>query len=133
MPITISKFLLALEALFLVFPITVLFSLWASHFFTAIIEPKAWFVALIILLSTMALIAGWRLMLAFWLGGSSSLRRVQPLFWFLAAAGGIASAGIVLLALLNIGHEVRRYVGLLGFGSPLIIPFLHLRLELRRQ
>jgi hypothetical protein len=132
MSISISKFLLALEALFLVFPITVLFSLWASVFFTAMIEPKAWFVMLVILLSSMSLFSGWRLMLAFWLGGSNSLRRVHAAFWFTATAGCIASVLMVLLTLINVGHELRRYVGLLGFGLPLIIPFLHLRLELRR-
>ena len=131
----LSKVLLALEAIVVVGPITLLFSTIALERFGAAIDSEGvWqFELLSFVIIVASLCAGWSLMALFWRRGSEGIRTSSRLLWFVALVG--AAAAVIAVACLASGTpthwppDVRRSIWGLAWGTPLLLPLFHLLAE----
>jgi hypothetical protein len=131
----LSKFLLALEAILLVAPITFLFTMIASEMLQSSLEFKtAWQLGLLtfVIIAT-SLGAGWSLMFEFWRNGPTGLRKSPFIAWAFVLCGGLAAlVAAVFLATADPSgwlpaakHSLSAFV----FGLPLLVPLCHLLAE----
>jgi general stress protein CsbA len=142
-----SKLLVAVEALVLFVPVTLLAALSIlgaiAFVLAAHMEPYEQAQAIVYLIPVVPLIAGWMLIGRFLASGRAGLRSCGALLWWLAALGG----AIVLAAICvgssfdkheleyepTLGRWVLLYFRELAFGLPALVPLVHLAIERRRQ
>ena len=128
----LSKILLALEALLLVVPITVLFATIASDLFFSFLQfSDAWQLGLFVFVVIAAsLVAGWSLMVAFWRHGPTRLRKGFSASWAIVLVG--AACIVSATAILVVGNPshwpptVKQSLWALAWGLPLLVPLAHL-------
>jgi len=135
MTLRLSKVLLAIEAIVLVAPITLLFSSIASEMLMSSLRFKsAWQIELLSLtIIATSLAGGWVLMIGFWRHGSAGLRTDSSIAWVLVLCGAISTllavaslaTGIQSLLLPGVDHVLGAFV----WGLPLLVPLCHLLAE----
>ena len=123
--IKLSRFLVGLEAGFLLLPVTLVvlpfgIVLTGISFRDGIID-----VGIITLLALFSLFSGWVLTLSFILKGLETMKRLGR-FWFFPASLGVL---ITLLSGLLALVDNQSQLTVLVFGSPTLLVFLHLALE----
>jgi hypothetical protein len=131
----LSKFLLALEAIVLVAPITLLFSMVALEMLLSLLQfEDAWqFGLLSFVIIATSLVAGWSLMAQFWRQGRASFRTSSRVTWALALVGAFST--LIAAVLLFAGEPsrwppmVKRSLAALVWGLPLLVPLGHLFAE----
>jgi len=135
MPTRVSKFLLGLEALLLIVPISFLFITLLPGAFALLFKPQN-FPAASLLTFAMgaALLSAARVIAAFYLDGVLGLRRVHGVWWFLCAAGALISVAGVVTATLRKSVDASEsdfifVLKLSAVGVPLMIPLAHVLLE----
>jgi hypothetical protein len=130
-----SKILMAVEALLLVAPVTLLFLIGVSDWFFSILEfSVGWQARLFVLLiASSSLVAGWWLMVQFWRHGSGRLVTVPKYVWALLT---LAALAVVVTSLLVFASSIFASLkprfedfAILIFGLPLLIPLAHLVIE----
>jgi len=132
---TTSKILLGLEALLLVVPVTLLFMIGASDLYFSVLGfQEGWLTRLLVLLIvTMALFAGWWLMVQFWRHGSGRLLSAPGYVWALVMLAAVAVVVASVLALASstfaVLEPLAERLRILLFGLPLLIPLAHLGSE----
>jgi hypothetical protein len=126
----LSKFLIAIEALLLLVPLSSLaFLMWASRL---IGEPLGWWTLdPILLVSTISLACGWILVFRFFVYGTTVLRSTSSLVWVGAILGGAAVIAAVAIKFGGIGVKAAflEYFSLFVFGIPALVPLSHIILE----
>lgn len=130
-----SRVLLAIEALVLCLPLTLIYGfrvLPAALYFSgdATVEPL-YLTVVVHLVIIAGLLSAWRLMTGFILFGQVSLRRAAGLWW---AVSGLVAC-LALLAWLippGDGTSVPTSLSAFGWGVIFLPPYLHLLLERRR-
>ena len=131
----LSKILLALEAIFLVIPVTVLFSMIALEMLqTTLRFETAWqFGLLLLAIIATSLAAGWLLMFEFWRHGTAGLRASSSIVWALAICGALST--LVAVGFLATGNSLpwpaaENYsLWAFAWGLPLLVPLGHLLAE----
>jgi hypothetical protein len=142
MPIQLSKFLLALEALCILVPLTLLFGIWSALHIFQLAYPTLNFAAWLLEMTISVLLAGLLLCIAlelsvrFIFGGIVLLQAARIWKWRVSYAGAVASLVALAMYLPNLhisffDAKPEYHSVLLGYlyGSPLIIPLVHLWLE----
>jgi hypothetical protein len=143
---SLSRFLVALEALFLAVPVTALATLAGTAGLLLLTDrpipnyERAQ--TIVYLLPFVPLVAGWILMARFVVFGSVALRSTSRVLWVAAALG----VGLFVLAALcaaawrrspgffepdSVWYWVLSYFRELVFGLPALVPLTHLALERR--
>lgn len=110
-------------------PVTLLFLLWAPDeilrpWSRVFLEGK-----LLMILTGLPLLAGWRLMIAFWRRGASALRETHALVWAAATIGALSAIVASGLFWMTNGERMPGSFGIAAFGAPLLVPFIHLVVE----
>jgi len=135
MPERLSKIVLALEALLIAAPLTLLyfFFVFPSALFSSLLLQSSWLSALNLIVTVSSLLAGWSLMVKFWRTGAGGLKDSPPFIWGLAYVGAVSVliALVVLIAGQSLGWTslANSEVTALLFGIPLLLPFGHLFAE----
>jgi hypothetical protein len=138
MPIRFSKILLLIEALFLIVPISLLFTTLLPAAFSFLFKFKSLSSSassLLVFVMGAALLSSARVLAAFYCEGASGLRRVHGVWWCLCAAGASISVAGVVTSILkrSVGVSDSDFVFVLklaSMGILLIIPLAHVLLEL---
>jgi hypothetical protein len=139
MPKTLSRWLLAIELVFIAGPVSVLLLLFACMDAPA----QAWrypdlhhFAVLGLALVALAgLTAGWVLGLSFVARGNDGLRSRHGAWWALASAGGMLALAALASNLAPPSADYselwwfRQDFGMFALGLLLLLPFLHLGIE----
>jgi hypothetical protein len=130
---TTSRLLVAAQALAICLPLTglFLFAFLPSSFYFIIHPPPvppglSSAAASVVILAT--LLCAWRLLLTFIFRGAAALQSLSVVWWvlpFIAAALGIFVVAFVLTASVIEPSGINAF----GWGLPLLLPLLHLRLE----
>ena len=130
-----SRVLLALEALVLCLPLTLLYVfrvLPATYYLSGSDSVDPLYITVAVNLVIIAgLVSAWRLMTGFILFGPASLKRASGRWW--ALAGLVAS--LTVLAWLfsdSAGSSAFSPFSALGWGIVFLPPYIHLLLERRR-
>jgi len=131
----LSKVLLALEAIVVVAPITLLFSTVALEMLLQSLQfETAWQLGLfsLVVIAT-SLAAGWWLMVTFWRHGSARLQTPFSIPWALVLVGALSTLVAVLVLASGDSSQwppvVRRSLWALAWGLPLLVPMGHLFAE----
>ena len=135
MPQSLSKFVLALEALLIATPLTVLYIwvLFPAAFLSALFLRSSVASVLVNIVTLLSLLAGWMLMVRFWRYGAAGLRTSPSAVWGAAYAG--AAAAMIGTLLLFAGESMgwrsqsTSEAFTLIYGIPLLVPFGHLLAE----
>ncbi|MEO8308675.1 MAG: hypothetical protein ABI616_11625 [Pseudomonadota bacterium] len=135
MPVRFSKALLLVEGLVLVLPIGVLFLTLvpgALFFFRSF---SAFAASVLILIIGVALLAAIGVMGQFWSHGVEGLRALPKSWWRLCFAGAAISVlgGLYVIlkkSVLFPGNDFFFALKLSAYGLPLLLPFVHVLLEL---
>ena len=133
-----SRIILTIEAVLIVLPITgmgiyLTIGEIASVFWNPSILNIA--SAILALMSTTAIVSGWRLFIAFLRGGASKLQTQHIGWWLALLAGLLILIGSLTSNLLPPSPEYspmwtfRFNFDLFIYASPLLIPLIHLALE----
>ena len=128
MPILLSRALVAIEASFILLPVT-----FYSVFFGAVLigisfrddSGRDFFLATVVALALLSLIAGWVLSIGFIFRGVSALRTLGFFWFYLAFLGVMIALFSLIIGLLDADSTLGVFV----FGSPAAILFLHLLAE----
>lgn len=131
----LSKILLALEAIVLVVPVTLLFSMVAFEMLLSSLRfETAWqFGLLSLVIIATSLAAGWFLMVEFWRQGPARLRTITRISWGVVLVGALSA--LVAVAFLAAGKPsdwppiARQSLWALAWGLPLLVPLGHLLAE----
>jgi hypothetical protein len=130
MPQRISKFMIAIEALFLLVPLSaVAFWVCAGRLME---RPLGWWTLdPLVLVPAISLPCGWILVFRFLVHGSAALRFTSSLIWIGAIFGGAAVIAAVAIKFGATALEavLPEYFGLLVVGSPALVPLTHIVLE----
>ena len=130
MPILLSRALVAFEASFILLPVT-----FYSVFFGAVLIGISFrddsgydlFLAIVVALVLLSLIAGWVLSVGFIFRGVSALKTLGGFWFYLAFLGVVITLCSLPIAL----FDPDSSLGVFAFGSPALILFLHLLAEKR--
>lgn len=133
-----SRIILTIEAILIVLPITGMgvfssASLIDSIFWRQSIHNIT--LVILTLISTTAIVSGWRLFIAFFRGGASNLQNQHIGWWLALLAGILVLIGSLASNLLPASSEYsdmwwfRFDFDLFIYASPLLIPLSHLALE----
>lgn len=131
----LSKILLAIEAIVIVAPMTLLFSLVAVEMFVSPFQfERLWQLELLAAaIIVVSLVAGWSLMARFWRYGARSLESASWFLWGMSLTG--AAATLISVACLATGaplgwpRSAERSLWALAWGLPLLLPLGHLLAE----
>jgi len=140
-----SKFLVALEALVLLVPVTLLaaFSLvGAITYLRAVhLEPYEQAQAIVYLVPLAPLTAGWILIARFLASGRAGLESCRAYLWWLAGLGGVLVVAAIWVGSSFDEHKLEYeptmwkwmllYCRELAFGLPALVPLIHLAIERR--
>ena len=129
----VSKLILGIEALLLAVPVTFLFLIWFPDELYRSAEYGGFVNRISAALAGSTLVAGWWLMAIFWHRGSTGLRETYAVAWVVAGCGSVATLLVGAVLWLLPQKEFRQQFGVLAFGLPLLIPFLHLLIERMRR
>ncbi len=135
-----SRVLAALEAVFIALPVTFLFLVFSPGVF---LEPAVrlgdashQLLGVLAVVAYAGLLAGWVLLVAFVAGGTASLRRCHAAWWWIARVGAVVIVlGDAAFLFLDVPWDFKAWwwpgddFKLFSFGSPLLLPLLHLELE----
>ena len=130
-----SRVLLALEALVLCLPLTLLYAfrvLPATIHFSGGDSVEPLYITLVVNLVIIAgLVAAWRLMLGFILFGQASMMRAPGIWWLVS--GLVACLALISWLIADsAGSSVFSTFSGLGWGIIFLPPYIHLLLERRR-
>ena len=140
-----SKVLVAIEALVLAVPVTLLAALAllgaATYFLTANSEPYERAQSIVYLVPLPPLAAGWTLIARFLGSGRAGLRSARAYLWWLAVVGVALVISAAWVGYRLDTHDLEYeptlwkwlllYFRDLAFGLPAIVPLVHLAIERR--
>lgn len=130
----ISRIVLAVEAIVICLPLTILFLVWGlpslAYFAARPSRPEAIGELVAGFAVLAALLCGWRLVAAFVLRGRGVLRRLSVSWWVLPLLAALLGVGITIYNLTALVIE-PSWINLFGWGLPLVVPLMHLCLERR--
>lgn len=133
-----SRIILIIEAILIVLPITGLgIYLTVEEIISVFWNQSLLDIALAILalMSTVAIVSGWRLFVAFIRGGARNLQNQHIGWWLALLAGVLVLIGSLISIILPPSPEYsnmwefRLIFNLFILASPLFIPLIHLALE----
>ncbi|MCE9665646.1 hypothetical protein LY622_19675 [Halomonas sp. M5N1S17] len=132
---SVHRMLIAVEMLLLALPTSVVCLFSSVALFVTLGFPWSLMdlaVMHFVLIGTLGILGLWRVAVAYLWNRATWLDHESALFWWWRAAclgAGLAGVSLVLFSLLALGWDSPEWVIIIAlgvFGSPLLVPFLHL-------